>query len=164
MTQQTPSLNSQSRSNDERAVREIHQNLMEGWITRRADLMAGQFSEDGEMIGFDGSHLIGQQLIATHLRQIFDDHTPATFVAKVNQVQFLSPDVAMLRAIAGMLPPGQTEIMPELNAHQTVIAVKQDRRWSVALFQNTPAQFHGRPELVQQFTAELRQVLMSSHE
>jgi len=27
------------------------------------------------------------------------------------------------------------------------------------LFQNTPAQFHGRPELVQQLTEELRQLL-----
>lgn len=28
-----------------------------------------------------------------------------------------------------------------------------------ALFQNTPAQFHGRPELAQQLTAELQQLL-----
>jgi len=29
---------------------------------------------------------------------------------------------------------------------------------SIALFQNTPAQFHGRPELAQQLTEELRQL------
>jgi hypothetical protein len=29
----------------------------------------------------------------------------------------------------------------------------------VILFQNTPAQFHGRPDLAEQLTAELRQLL-----
>jgi hypothetical protein len=32
-------------------------------------------------------------------------------------------------------------------------------KWRIALFQNTPAQFHGRPELVQQLTEQLRQLL-----
>ncbi|MGZ4033139.1 MAG: SgcJ/EcaC family oxidoreductase, partial [Tumebacillaceae bacterium] len=31
--------------------------------------------------------------------------------------------------------------------------------WQIALFQNTPAQFHGRPELVEQMTAELRELI-----
>ncbi|MGH2514102.1 MAG: SgcJ/EcaC family oxidoreductase, partial [Ktedonobacterales bacterium] len=31
--------------------------------------------------------------------------------------------------------------------------------WYVALFQNTPAQFHGRPEVSAALTAELRQLL-----
>jgi hypothetical protein len=31
--------------------------------------------------------------------------------------------------------------------------------WRIELFQNTPAQFHGRPELVSEMTAELQQQL-----
>ena len=46
-----------------------------------------------------------------------------------------------------------------VNAHQTLVAVKHDGLWRIQLFQNTPAQFHGRPELVQHMTEELRQVL-----
>ena len=75
----------------------------------------------------------------------------------VRQVQFLSQSVAALRAVAGMVPPGQTDLNPGLNAIQTLIATKHDASWQVALYQNTPAAFHGRPEAVKALTNELRQ-------
>lgn len=62
-----------------------------------------------------------------------------------------------MRAIVGMVPDG--ELVPALNAHQTLVAVKRDSQWTIELFQNTPAQFHGRPDLVEQMTEELRQSL-----
>jgi hypothetical protein len=57
-----------------------------------------------------------------------------------------------------MVPPGQVDLNPALNAHQTVVATKRDGIWRIELLQTTPAQFHGRPDLVQQMTEELRQV------
>jgi uncharacterized protein (TIGR02246 family) len=64
----------------------------------------------------------------------------------------------VLRSIAGLVPPGQTAINPATNSHQTVVAGERDGRWEIVLFQNTPAQFHGRPELVDEMTRELRAV------
>jgi hypothetical protein len=77
-------------------------------------------------------------------------------------VRLLSPDVAILRAVAGMVPPGESDINPEVNAVQTLVAVKQQNNWIIALFQNTPAAFHGRPELSERLTEELRQALRTS--
>jgi uncharacterized protein (TIGR02246 family) len=74
-------------------------------------------------------------------------------------VRFLTPDVAILRAVVGRVPPGQSDLNPAANAVQSLVAVKQDDQWRIALFQNTPAQFHGRPELAQKLTEELRQLL-----
>ncbi|HXV96788.1 MAG TPA: DUF4440 domain-containing protein, partial [Anaerolineae bacterium] len=51
---------------------------------------------------------------------------------------------------------------PAANVIQTLVAAKWDGQWQVVLYQNTPAQFHGRPELVRQLTDELRQLLSSS--
>jgi hypothetical protein len=48
------------------------------------------------------------------------------------------------------------DINPAVNAVQSLLAVKQDGRWRIALLQNTPAAFHGRPDLSDQLTAELR--------
>lgn len=90
--------------------------------------------------------------------EIFANHVTAPYISKIKELRFLGPDVALLRAIVGMIPPGQSELNPNVNAHQTLIASKRDGQWSIALFQNTPAQFHGRPELVEQMTDELRQV------
>ncbi|HEY7975098.1 MAG TPA: DUF4440 domain-containing protein, partial [Ktedonobacterales bacterium] len=52
-----------------------------------------------------------------------------------------------------------TTINPTLNAIQTLIVCQRDGVWRIALFQNTPAQFHGRPDLVAQMTDELQQLL-----
>lgn len=58
-----------------------------------------------------------------------------------------------------MIPPGKTDINPDTNAHQTLVAVKKDEDWKIELFQNTLAKFHGRPELVEQMTEELSQLI-----
>ena len=65
----------------------------------------------------------------------------------------------MLGAIAGMVPPGDTDVNPQVNTHHTLVAVRRDEKWQIELFQNTPAQFHGRPELVEEMTNELRELL-----
>jgi uncharacterized protein (TIGR02246 family) len=132
---------------------------MEGWNQRSADAFAAPFAEDGELIGFDGSQNIGREEIASTLQRIFADHPTVPYVSKVRSVRLLRPDVAVLRAIAGMVPPGRSDIEPALNAHHTVVTARSGGAWHIVLFQNTPAQFHGRPELVQQLTEELRQLL-----
>ena len=90
--------------------------------------------------------------------QIFAHHQTAPYVAKVRNVRFLTSNVAILRAVVGMVPPGQSDLNPAVNTIQTLVAAKYDGQWRIALFQNTPAQFHGRPELVQQLTKELQQL------
>lgn len=146
-------------SSDSHKVKEVYDRLIESWNSRSASGMAELFTEDGEMIGFDGSQSIGREEIFSHLAPIFKDHPTAPFVYKVKEVRFLDSMVAIVRAIAGMVPPGQTEINPNVNTHHTVIAIMKDEKWQVQLFQNTPAQFHGRPELVERMTEELRTVL-----
>jgi uncharacterized protein (TIGR02246 family) len=131
--------------------------MLEGWNTRNPQAFAAPFAEDGEVIGFDGSQMSGSAEIAATLQQIFADHVTAPYVSKVRGVRLLSPNAAVLRAIVGMVPPGQADLNPAVNAHQTLVA-KRAGTWRIVLMQTTPAQFHGRPELVQQMTEELRQV------
>ena len=146
-------------SSDEIEVRTLYRQMLDGWNKRSADAFATPFAEDGEVIGFDGSQMTGRGEIVSTLRQIWASHVTAPYVSKVKSVRLLSPEVAILRAIVGMVPPGQSDLNPAVNAHQTLVAVKRDGTWRIAFFQNTPAQFHGRPELVQQMTEELRQLL-----
>lgn len=140
-------------------IQTLYRRLLQAWNERSARGMADLFAEEGEMIGFDGSQAIGPDDIYSHLQPIFEHHPTAAFVSKVKEVRLLGPETAMLRAIAGMIPPGQTELNPKANAHQTVIAVRHRESWRIQLFQNTPAQFHGRPELVERMTAELKETL-----
>jgi len=106
--------------------------------------------------------LDGRGEIATTLGQIFADHPTAAYVGKVRAVRFLARDVALLRAVAGMVPRGQSDLDPRVNAVQTLVAARHGGQWRIALFQNTPAAFHGRPHLSEQLTEELRAVLRAS--
>lgn len=146
-------------SSNREEVQELYGKLIDAWNRRDARGMAELFGEGGVQIGFDGSIVIGQEEILSHLEPIFESHPTAPFVTKVKDVRFLGEDVAFLRAIAGMVPPGKSDIEPSVNTHQTLVAVRKGDGWSIELFQNTPAQFHLRPDLVEAFTEELRKLL-----
>lgn len=140
-------------------VQNLYNTLIDAWNRRDAQGMSDPFAGHGVQIGFDGSKLIGKEEIFSHLLTIFENHPTAPFITKVKEIRSLGTDAAILYAIAGMIPPGKSDIEPTVNAHQTLVAVKKDNGWQVELFQNTPAQFHGRPELVEEMTEELRKLL-----
>jgi uncharacterized protein (TIGR02246 family) len=150
---------SQAHTADQRAVQALYRQLLDAWNRQDAQAFAGLIAADGNVVGFDGSQMDGRAHVASEIGAIFADHRTATYVAKVREVRLLAPDVALLRAVVGMVPPGQADIKPDVNAIQSLLATRSEGQWRIALLQSTPAQFHGRPELVQQLTDELRQLL-----
>lgn len=140
-------------------VQELYHDLIDAWNRRDAQRMAELFGEEGVQVGFDGSMAIGREEILSHLAPIFEKYPTAPYVVKIKDIRFLGSDVAFLRAVAGMVPSGKSDIKSNVNAHQTVVAVKKAGSWCIELFQNTPAQYHGRPELVEALTEELRKLL-----
>jgi len=83
----------------------------------------------------------GRDQIEIHLRDIFDQHQTAAYVAMVKDIRFLSPDVALLRDVVGMVPPGQTDINTAVNAVQALLAVKLDGQWRIASCRTRPQRF-----------------------
>ena len=77
----------------------------------------------------------------------------------MREVRLVRDGVAILRAVVGMVPPGKTDINPAVNAVQSIVAVRENGAWRIALFQNTPAAYHGRPEASEELTTELRGAL-----
>jgi uncharacterized protein (TIGR02246 family) len=136
----------------------LYGRLLGAWNDRDAAAFADQFTGSGSTVGFDGSQMDGRDAIRSELARIFTDHTPATYVAVVREVRALGPGVTLLRAVAGMVPPGGDALNPERNAIQSLVAVLDEGAPRIAHYQNTPASFHGRPELVERLTAELTAV------
>jgi uncharacterized protein (TIGR02246 family) len=139
-------------------VEALYFSLLQRWNDQDAAGMAALFVADGHVVGFDGSELDGRQEIDAGMRDIFSHHRTPTYVGKIRSVRLID-SVAVVRAVAGMVPPGQRDLNPALNAVQTLIASHNTGRWLVELFHNTPAAFHGRPEAGERLTAELREVL-----
>lgn len=146
---------------DTGGVAPVYVRLLEAWNRRHAGEFAALFTQDGSVVGFDGSPMNGREEISSTLNAIFAHHQTASYVAKVREIRLLRSDVALLRAVAGMVPPGQAELNPAVNAVQSVLFVNENSEWQVALLHNTPAAFHGRPEMAEQLTEELAEVVRS---
>lgn len=143
----------------EREVRALYEHLLSAWNRRSAAEFAGLFTADGRAIGYDGSAHAGQAAIAAELGRIFAQHATPAYVGLVREVRFLSDGVALIDAVAGMIPQGRQTLDPALNAVQSLVCVQAHAGWRIALFQNTPAAYHGRPQLAERLTEDLREVL-----
>ena len=143
---------------DERIV-QSYVALLKAWNRRDADAFAAAFAANGSAVGFDGSTMNGRDEIASALREIFTDHPTASYVAKVREVRAVGPGVVLLRAVAGMIPPGKTAVNPATNAIQSVVFTIAGDEATIALLHNTPAAFHGRPHLADALTGELTEVM-----
>ena len=143
----------------QRGVQDLYRELLRRWNAKDAEGFGALFADDGSIVGFDGSCVETRARIVEHLASIFRDHVPATYVAKVREVRPLGERGALLRGVAGMVPPGSDDIKPEVNAVQVLVAVESDDGWKVAHFQNTPAAFDG--DSADALTAELRALLAS---
>lgn len=140
----------------ETAARALYEKLIEAWNKRNARDFALLFASDGSIVGYDGSQVDGQLAVGAHISEIFSHHQTAAYVTIVREVRSISSDVVLLRANAGMVPPGKDELNPDRNAVQSLVAARKGAKWEIALFQNTPAAYDGRPELSKKLTEELR--------
>ncbi len=63
-----------SKSINESKVHMLYHKLLKYWNERNSTSFAGLFTEDGNLIGFDGSQIDGQSEIYSHISQIFSNH------------------------------------------------------------------------------------------
>ena len=136
----------------------IYTALLNAWTERNANRFGDLFTPDAVVIGFDGSIMNGRADIVSQMRSIFASHSTAAYVAKIRDVRPLGPGTSTLRAAAGMVPPGGDTLIAKVNAQQSVVFVGDDASLKVALFQNTPAAYHERPDLAEAMTEELTAV------
>lgn len=148
---------SMPKDSDTRAL-EMYSQLLHAWNRRNARDFAGLFGASGSCVGFDGTAMNGRSEIESSLSAIFEHHPTASYVAKVREIRRVGGTVTLVRAVAGMIPPGKSEINAAVNAIQSLVIVGLGQDAQIALFQNTPAAFHGRPEMSESLTKELSDV------
>jgi uncharacterized protein (TIGR02246 family) len=110
---------------------------------RVADEEAGEdfaavFTEDGDLVAFDGTHFEGRAQIASFHQELFDKWMKGTrLVGRVKDVRFLSPNVALMHAVGSTILRGKSVPSPERDSIQTLVATRQNGEWRLAAFQNT---------------------------
>jgi uncharacterized protein (TIGR02246 family) len=127
-----------ARRADEEAVRDLYRKLMDGWNRGSGEDFAAVFTEDGDLVAYDGTHFAGREEIAPFHQELFDRWMKGTrLVGRVKDVRFLSPDVALMHAVGSTVMRGKTRPSPERDSIQTLVAVRQEGEWRLAAFQNT---------------------------
>jgi uncharacterized protein (TIGR02246 family) len=123
---------------DEAAVRDLYQQLMDGWNQGSGEAFAAAFTEDGDLVAFDGTHFKGREEIAPFHQELFDKWLKGSrLVGEVKDVRFLSPDIVLMHAVGSTVMRGKSEPSPERDSIQTLVAIRQDGEWRLAAFQNT---------------------------
>ena len=144
------------------SIRALYAAFLDGWNRRSGAAVASGFADDGDMVGYDGTHHHGRLAIAADFRQIFGGHQTATYVAVIRSVRPVAQGVAVLLAHAGMIPPGTSDVDPRFHTVHTLVAVEEGGRWRISLLQATPAAWHQHPEAREALTSELRGLLATA--
>lgn len=139
----------------ETQIRALYARYLAGWNQRSGVTVSSVFADDGEIIDLDGTLRSGRLTIAADMRRMFTEYATPTFVGVVRSVRRLTEGVAVLHAVAGMVPPGAEALDPSLHTVHSLVAVEEDGRWKIAVLQSTPARYGGRAETLTALTAEL---------
>src|SRR5919198_1210935 len=149
-----------SKSDDEATIRDLYQQTIDGWHAGKGDAFAAPYTDDSDFIGFDGTYMKGRQEIASFHQMLFDKFVKGSrLIGKIRSIRFVTEDVAIMIAVGGTVMAGQSDIDPDRNSVHTLVAVKHDVKWYFTAFQNSRAQYIGRPEESHALTEELRQEL-----
>lgn len=125
-------------ASDEAAVRALYRRLMAAWNKGSGDGYAATFTENGVLVGFDGTALNGRQEIVSFHQPLFDKWLKGTrLVGEVMNVRFLTPNIAVMHAIGSTIMRGKSKPDPARDSIQTFVAVREHGEWKLAAFQNT---------------------------
>lgn len=135
---------SQNSGADESAIRQVVQQLQDGWNAHDGKAFAAPFASDADYVVVNGMKIKGREDIEKGHTGIFttiykDSHNVGT----IRGVRFLRPDVAVVHVEWNLefRMGGETK---KGHAMNTLVMTKEGGKWSIAAFQNTPIQEQGR--------------------
>jgi uncharacterized protein (TIGR02246 family) len=135
---------SQNSNKDEDAIRQVVQQVQDGWNAHDGKAFAAPFATDADYVVVNGMRATGRVEIEKGHTAIFttiykDSHNVAT----VKSIRFLRPDVAVVHVEWNLefRAGGETR---KGHAMNTMVMTKENGKWSIAAFQNTPIQPQGR--------------------
>jgi uncharacterized protein (TIGR02246 family) len=125
---------------DEAAVRQLVQQLQDGWNAHDGKAFAAPFATDADYVVVNGMYAKGREAIERGHTAIFTTiYKDSRNVATFKSVRFLRPDVAVAH-VEWNLEFKMNGATQKGHAINTLVMTKEGGKWSIAAFQNTPIQ------------------------
>src|SRR5215470_4350775 len=124
---------------DVAAITQIPQRVIAAWADHDADAFAAVFTKDSSMILPGDVYRKGRDEIRAFFAAGFNGPYQGTEVTgEPLDIQFVTPDVAVLITEGGVLAPGETTVAAERLIRATWVVAKQDNGWQLAVYHNSP--------------------------
>ena len=125
---------------DETAIRQIVKSVEAGWNAHDGKAFAAPFASDADYVIVNGMYIKGRDAIEKGHVGIFTTvYKDSRNAATVKSVRFLRPDVAVVH-VEWNLEYSTTRETKKARATNTMIMTKDNGKWSIAAFHNTPIQ------------------------
>lgn len=123
---------------DEKAIRQVVQNIEDAWAAGDGKKFADNFTDDVDFMVWNGLEIHGREENIKGHQEIFDTFYKGTKIrSEIRKIRFLSDDIAVVHAQSEMFRDGR-KVKDVPKVVPLMILQKQEGKWKVVVFQNTP--------------------------
>ncbi|MFC4855583.1 SgcJ/EcaC family oxidoreductase [Actinophytocola glycyrrhizae] len=120
------------------AFAQIRDRQADAWYREDGAAFAATFTEDADVVAFNGDHLRTRDGIADGMQYYFDTYIDHTRLHTIDEhIRFAGPNLAVIVRTGCQLVPPSTECRPDSLSRNTNVMVKRHGRWLQESFQNT---------------------------
>jgi uncharacterized protein (TIGR02246 family) len=126
-----------TRAEEEAAIRENVRQMETGWNTKQGALFAKPFAPDADYVVINGMYVQGRSAIEKGHQQIFNTVFKNTTISlSIKQIRFLRPEVAVVHVTGHRdAPENERELVSD--AFMTMVMTREKDGWKIGAFQNT---------------------------
>lgn len=124
---------------DSAAIHQVPARMIEAWAANDADAFSALFTDDATLILPKDIFLQGRTAIREFMTQAYAGPYRGTKVfGEPLDARYLGDEAGVIVTRGGVLAPGDTAVAPEREIRATWVLSRQDDRWLIAAYQNTP--------------------------
>jgi uncharacterized protein (TIGR02246 family) len=132
-------LTTEAQKKEEAAVLDVVKGVYEAWNNADPDAFVAEYLEDASAI-LPGAYMKSREEIRGAMAFSFNGPLKGTRSSdKVLDVRFLNDDAVVVISETGILVPGETKAPPERTVYATWVLAKQDGKWLLAAYSNSPS-------------------------
>ncbi|MFC6020035.1 SgcJ/EcaC family oxidoreductase [Plantactinospora solaniradicis] len=126
------------RQRDRAAFERILRQQEDAWAAEDGTAFAATFTEDADLVTFNGDYLVTRQGIAVGMQHAFDMYIPPSRIVRLGEhIRFLEPDLAIIVRTSCVIDAGQETCRSGSHSRNTNVLRKRHGGWLQTSFQNT---------------------------